>query len=69
MFLEVFPFCRLKVEPGVGERLNVGQESLDKWMELILETDTKQENLSTDKATLVKYNEMILKFETKHLKD
>ena len=36
MFLEMFPFRRLKIEPGVGKCLDVGKKSLDKGMELIL---------------------------------
>ena len=36
MFLKMFPFRRLKIEPGVGKSLDVGKESLDKRMELIL---------------------------------
>ena len=36
MFLKMFPFRRLKIEPGVGKSLDVGKESLDKGMELIL---------------------------------
>ena len=36
MFLKMFPFRRLKIEPGVGKCLDVGKESLDKGMEFIL---------------------------------
>ncbi len=36
MFLEMFPFRRLKIEPGVGKCLDVGKKGFDKGMELIL---------------------------------
>ena len=36
MFLKMFPFRRLKIEPGVGKGLDIGKKSLDKGMELIL---------------------------------
>jgi hypothetical protein len=37
VLLKVFPLCRLKVEPRVRKGLYMGQESLDKRMELVLE--------------------------------
>lgn len=43
VLFEVFPFPGLKVEPCVGEGTNLGQQSLNEWMEFILcdrETDT-----------------------------
>ena len=36
MFFEVFPFPSLQVEPCVGEGTDLGQQSLNKWMEFIL---------------------------------
>ena len=43
MFLEMFPFRRLKIEPGVGKCLDVGKKSLDKGMELILKENNSVE--------------------------
>ena len=36
MLFEVFPFPSLQVEPCVGEGTDLGQQSLNKWMKLIL---------------------------------
>ena len=37
VFLEIFSLCCLKVEPGVGEGLDVRQQSFYEGMKLVLE--------------------------------
>ena len=39
VFLEIFPLRCLKVEPGVGEGLDVRQESFYEGMKLVLKTE------------------------------
>ena len=36
MFFEILPLPGLKVEPCVGEGTDLGEQSLNEWMELIL---------------------------------
>lgn len=58
VFFEILSFPGLKVEPSVGEGTNLGQQSLDEWMELILRGE-QTNTLNTEGDTTQKLNNFL----------